>query len=188
MNKNAINKPSEEPPQETASIFIENTDSDFQINEEKISNFVSSVLGFYNLDHYEINISFVTANKIQELNHEYRLKDKPTDVLSFPQTEFHSPVERDSAPKHSEIHNILGDLVVSLEVAGKNAESIGHSLSRETAFLLIHGILHLGGHDHKAPAEEKVMIDEQKFILATLDETPDTSSILEELVSIGGAN
>lgn len=78
---------------------------------------------------------------IQDLNRRYRGKDSPTDVLSFPQND----------------PNLLGDVVISLETASKQAEEFGHSLQNEVERLLVHGILHLLGYDHETPEEEKLM-------------------------------
>ena len=59
----------------------------------------------------------------------------------------------------------LGDIVISLEDTQSNATAIGHGLDREFAFLLIHGFLHLGGHDHQTPAEELIMESHQQALL-----------------------
>ncbi len=77
---------------------------------------------------------------IQELNRDYRGKDSVTDVLSF------SQVEGDPFAFVEE--RVLGDVVISMDTAARQAESIGHSLRDEVTRLLIHGVLHLLGHDH----------------------------------------
>ena len=169
MNKTAKTNNSHPPPQNQSNIFIENKDNGFSINEFNILRIFESILLSYQLSAYELTICFVEQEEIEGLNRHYRSKDKPTDVLSFPQTEFESPITSDLEPKHSGIHNLLGDIVICLQAASKNAELIGHSLSREVIFLCIHGILHLGGHDHKTSAEEKVMIKTQTSILAHLE-------------------
>ena len=74
-----------------------------------------------------------------------------------------------------EVNQILGDIAVSLGNAYNNAQSIGHNLDREVCFLLIHGILHLCGHDHHEEAEEALMMKQQKKILeriATIENSP----------------
>lgn len=60
---------------------------------------------------------------------------------------------------------MLGDLVISLEDAARNANDIGHSLDREAGFLIVHGILHLCGHDHMEPAEEELMTSMQRSLM-----------------------
>jgi len=79
----------------------------------------------------------LTDNKtIQELNKEYRQKDTPTDVLSFP---------LEAATQHEP----AGSVVISLEYAKKIADELGHALDEEVSLLLIHGLLHLQGYDHE---------------------------------------
>ena len=77
--------------------------------------------------------------EIHQLNRTWRGKDKPTDVLSF------SQIEGVPAPHSSPI---LGDVVISAETAKRQAETAGCSLEEEITRLLVHGILHLLGHDH----------------------------------------
>jgi len=96
----------------------------------------------------ELSISIVTPEEIQELNNQYRNKNEPTDVLSFP----------------SEGKN-LGDIIICLNKAIAQAEEYGHSLERELAFLTAHGFLHLCGYDHLSDEDEKDMIAAQKEIL-----------------------
>jgi probable rRNA maturation factor len=73
-------------------------------------------------------------DELRRLNHEFRGKDEPTDVLSFP-----------SASPAGE----LGDIAISVDRAQEQADSYGHALSAEVQILLLHGVLHLLGHDHE---------------------------------------
>ena len=104
---------------------------------------------------FEVSVTIVTNDKIRALNAEYRGKDAPTDVLSFPMDEFDDT-------SHVEP---LGDVVISIERAKKQAEEYGHSLKREIAFLTAHSMLHLLGYDHMEPEEEAEMFRRQKEIL-----------------------
>jgi probable rRNA maturation factor len=65
----------------------------------------------------------------------------------------------------------LGDLVISLPNAEQNAKAIGQPLDREVCFLIVHGLLHLCGHDHEAPVEERRMLDAQRRLMASLAKT-----------------
>jgi probable rRNA maturation factor len=97
---------------------------------------------------------FVDDNKIKELNKEYLNKDYPTDVISFPMREG----EFTTINK-----NLLGDVVVSLDDAGKYAKKRGTKLEDEIIFLVIHGILHLCGYDHiKEKSEALKMKNKEK--------------------------
>ncbi len=100
----------------------------------------------------ELSVALVDDDYIQELNRTYRHLDEPTDVLSFPMNE----------------EGLLGDVVISLERAEKQATDYGHSFEREVAFLLVHGILHLFGYDHDNDEERAKMRDREEAILAGL--------------------
>ena len=92
----------------------------------------------------EVSVTFTDNEKIQKINNEFRGIDKPTDVLSFPLTDFEGGEE----PPADEAAISLGDIVVSLEKARTQAEEFGHSFQREVAFLCVHSMLHLLGYDH----------------------------------------
>ena len=98
--------------------------------------------GFYN--DAEVSVTFVDNEGIRKLNAEFRGIDKPTDVLSFPLTDF----EGGDEPPTDEPFISLGDIVISLERAAEQAEEFGHSFERECAFLCVHSMLHLLGYDH----------------------------------------
>jgi rRNA maturation RNase YbeY len=88
---------------------------------------------------HEISILLTGDAEIHELNKNYRGKDRSTDVLSFP---------ADLEPQRS-VSPSLGDIVISLETAQRQAQKLKHSLEDEAVRLLIHGILHLLGYDHE---------------------------------------
>ena len=152
-----------------------NTDTDLEhylIDEEKIAKLTEQLLSALNLDEQELSISFVCEKEIQRLNSSYRKKDKATDVLSFPQLVWESPLtlkDKEKLTKNLRPGELLGDIVISLSYADKSAQSIGHSLGREVVFLIIHGLLHLCGHDHMEPEEEALMINEQRNLLNILE-------------------
>ncbi|MBE3553926.1 MAG: rRNA maturation RNase YbeY [Thermicanus sp.] len=97
----------------------------------------------------ELSILFCDDERIHELNRLYRNVDRPTDVLSFPLEE----------------EDLLGDLVVSIPRAKKQAEEYGHSFRRELYFLIVHGFYHLLGYDHDTPEKERVMFTKQEEVL-----------------------
>lgn len=99
----------------------------------------------------EVSVTFTDNAGIRILNSEFRGIDKPTDVLSFPLTDF----EGGDEPPADEPFVSLGDIVVSLERAGEQAEEYGHSFERECAFLCVHSMLHLLGYDHVDGGEEE---------------------------------
>lgn len=110
----------------------------------------------------EISVRFVDDEEIQRLNRSYRNKDASTDVLSFPMGENGEyDVNLDTGAK------ILGDIVISLEHAVKQADMYGHSLQREIGFLTVHSMLHLLGYDHEAGGIEQVRMREKEEAILT---------------------
>ncbi|QAR34487.1 rRNA maturation RNase YbeY [Geovibrio thiophilus] len=106
----------------------------------------------------EISVLITDDAEIRTLNSQYRQKDYATDVLSFPMAEY--PLNDGG---------MLGDIVISLDTAKKQAEENEIPLVREFSFLYIHGLLHLLGFDHETSEEdEKEMFDMQEEILRKL--------------------
>ena len=119
-------------------------------------------------DETEISVLLVDNATIRELNRDYRAKDAPTDVLSFPLEEERED-EAEPAVIGGPSARMLGDIVISVEKAVEQATEYGHSVERELAFLAIHGVLHLLGHDHeKGETAKQAMRAEEKRILAAL--------------------
>ncbi len=116
----------------------------------------------------ELSILFSDDGEIRVLNKQYRGKDKPTDVLSFPQGGARvkgqgarkqppqSPLTKGDLRGLSPCPYLLGDVVISLETAKRQAKERGHSFQKEVTLLLIHGILHLIGYDHEKSKKKAV--------------------------------
>jgi probable rRNA maturation factor len=104
----------------------------------------------------EVSIIFTSDRFIRKLNQKYRQVDQPTDVLAFAMRE----------GPWSEIQSqILGDIVISIDTAKRQALEMGHNLNRELLILLIHGILHLIGYDHVGKEDaEKMHAMEEKLL------------------------
>ena len=96
----------------------------------------------------ELSILLVSDTRMRRLNDSYRGKDRPTDVLSFPQG-----------------GGVVGDVVISLDTARRQAREGGWSLSRELRQLLAHGILHCLGHDHDDPRAARRMAAAERRLL-----------------------
>lgn len=123
----------------------------------------------------EVNVLVTDNEGIRLYNREYRKIDRETDVLSFPNIPFEKEadfgvVEENEAdyfqPDSGEL--ILGDIILSADRIYSQAESYGHSVKREFAFLVAHSMLHLCGYDHEVPAEAEVMEQKQNDILNSL--------------------
>ncbi len=117
----------------------------------------------------EISLVITGQERIRELNLEYRGQDKPTDVLSFSmaeQKEQEEPVNF-IEPPDGMLH--LGEVVISYPQAVIQAEENNHSINRELAVLIVHGVLHILGYDHEKPEMETAMTTREKEILAELE-------------------
>ena len=114
------------------------------------------------LDHTrsELSIALVDDPSIAELNRDHRAISGPTDVLSF------SLFEGDHAGYRGAM---LGDVVISVDTAARQARRRRHTLDDEVARLLIHGVLHLLGHDHAESDEARVMRAEERRLWRELD-------------------
>lgn len=118
------------------------------------------------LDEVEVGVLWVDDVYIRTLNRDYRGMDCSTDVLSFAlqeQSEDEPEVLNDPFKE-----TLLGDIVISLETAERQAAEFGHSLEREVGFLLVHGMLHLVGFDHQEETERVLMRQEEEKILNLL--------------------
>ena len=128
----------------------------------------------------QVNIVLTDNEEIRILNRKCREIDRETDVLSFPNLDFveagvfEIPEKAEADyfdPDTGEL--ILGDIMISVDKVREQAESFGHSLRREFAFLVAHSMLHLCGYDHMETAEAEVMERKQEAILKKLGITRD---------------
>ncbi len=120
-------------------------------------------------DKCEISVTLCNDEEIAELNENYMKRQGATDVLSFPMLSFDETGEviKESMDYDGE-NLLLGDIVISLERAKKQAEEFGHSVKREVGFLTVHSMLHLMGFDHMQDEERELMQAKEKNILAAI--------------------
>ena len=102
----------------------------------------------------EVSIKFVGDIKMRRLNREYRGNDRTTDVLAFAFREAGGPFSP-----------MLGDVVISIPMARRQAKSFGHSLSEELVRLFIHGVLHLVGYDHERSEADARSMKKKEMVL-----------------------
>lgn len=125
----------------------------------------------------EVSISFVSNKEIKSLNKAYRNKDSETDVLSFPLTSDDGTQEVNAETGYV----LLGDVVISLETAVKQASMYGHSLEREIGFLTVHSMLHLLGYDHEtSPLDERLMREKEEAVLEKLGISRDVTFVTDD--------
>ena len=154
-------------------MFIELID-ETEIVKEEYQKLVEDVVSFASdYLHYPENreccISFVSSERIREINRDFRNIDKVTDVISFAlddEDEDMDPIKNFMASDENFVTSI-GDIIISVDRAKEQAEEYGHSLERELGFLALHGFLHLNGYDHQTEEEEKEMTGLQTEILTS---------------------
>jgi probable rRNA maturation factor len=127
-------------------IIILNRQKKRPVRTKAFERLLAELAGRYRRPGAEIGLSFVGERSIRTLNRRFMKKDRPTDVLSFPLGE-----------RGPDGTFYLGDIVVAVPVAARQARTKGHGLERELRLLAIHGFLHLLGYDHGAAmdAEER---------------------------------
>jgi probable rRNA maturation factor len=116
---------------------------------------------------YELSLRLTENTEIQQLNAQYRSLDTPTDVLAFATLEESCPQLPDSEMFASQ-SLYLGDLVISVEMAARQAQQQGHSLKIELGWLAAHGFLHLLGWDHPDEKTLIQMLDQQAIMLQSV--------------------
>lgn len=112
---------------------------------------------------YDLSVSFVKKDVIQQLNRDYRNIDRVTDVISF------ALMDDDIKIHGLEDEQDLGDIFICVEQAQVQAQDLNQSLSKELEFLFIHGVLHLLGYDHMEANDEEVMFSLQRKIVDELN-------------------
>ncbi len=124
------------------------------VDPRALKSTAKQLLGALGEGESTVAVTLVDDAAIRELNREHRGKDAPTDVLSFP---MYAPGE-----EHVGEHRFIGDVVISIDTARRQAAEYDAPLQREIYRLLIHGTLHLLGHDHMEPKERAVMEAEER--------------------------
>jgi probable rRNA maturation factor len=137
-------------------VLVTNEQEAIDINIDFIKELSLEIMSFIGSpENAQLSLVFCDNNAIKDLNKEYRSKDEPTDVLSFPiELEIFVPEIR-----------MLGDIVISTETAATQAKEYKHSTETEIAILLIHGLLHLHGYDHIKEDDKKEMRVKENEVL-----------------------
>jgi rRNA maturation RNase YbeY len=141
-------------------ILIQNNQDHHPVDSEQFQSQIGQVLETLDETECELSLLLTDDAEIQSLNKTYRDLDKATDVLSFPQDE-------DAVNESGD--TLLGDVVISMETAARQAEEHHLSFNEELILLAIHGILHLLGFDHeRSPQDARIMQDKTQAVFETL--------------------
>jgi len=141
-------------------ILISNNQNQHPVDPSKFQSQIGQILEKLEKTGCELSLLLTDDQEIQTLNRTYRDLDKSTDVLSFPQDE-------DAVNESGD--TLLGDVVISVETAARQAEEHHLSFNEELILLAIHGILHLLGYDHeRSPQDARIMQDKTQLVFETL--------------------
>ena len=139
-----------------------NNESGIEVDTERLIGLARFALDALRIHpQSELSILLVDPGTMSAYHEKYLDEPGPTDVLSFPMDELRAPASEDEPPL-----GLLGDIVLCPEVTAAQAEEHGRTAAEEADYLLIHGLLHLLGHDHAEAAEKKVMFDLNDTIIA----------------------
>lgn len=143
------------------TVLIENRQKKITVDFQRVRQALNNILGNLNCQNKEISLLFVDDDGIREFNKKYLGRDYPTNVITFSMTE----------GEFGNINpDILGDIIISVETALRDALSAKIEFEEELDYLMIHGILHLLGYDHEASeAEEKRMKKKEEELFFTLN-------------------
>lgn len=140
-------------------VLIDDRQNKHKISLEKIRKKSQAILNALDSPDGELSILIVDDSQIKILNREYLKREGPTNVIAFPMREG----EFSNITPH-----LLGDVVISVETAQKEAEKTGISMAERFTQLLVHGILHLFGYDHEKSEEEAVEMEKKSEELLEL--------------------
>ena len=117
-----------------------------------------------------VSVTLTCPSYIRSINNQYRNIDKETDVLSFPMFE-KDEIDEMIEKQNNVVHDVLGDMIISIDRVKEQAIEYGHSFERELAYMVVHSFYHLMGYDHMNDEEKSVMRAKEENILGKLNIT-----------------
>ncbi len=139
----------------------------YAVRQAALIRFVERLLWLIGEARSELSVSLVGDARIRRLNRDFRMKDRSTDVLAFPIRDAMMPTGIQCPT------GMLGDVVISIPTAVRQAKEAVRSVHDELAALLVHGVLHLCGYDHERNAREAArMFKRERMILQRLTPVP----------------
>ena len=137
-------------------VLVRNDTQNDGLNESVIRQAVLATLRMHDSEACEVSVLLTDDSAIQSLNRQFRNIDTPTDVLAFA---MHEDGDESMNP------HLLGDVIISVPTAQRQAHAQNHSLDVEVANLTVHGVLHLLGYDHQISADATIMFEKQEAVL-----------------------
>ena len=153
-------------------VLLQNLQRAVAIDQKWLGRTAEAILSAARAETGELSVVLVADRRMRALNRRYRKKDRSTDVLAFPMNERRSPAPAASVAAKSRLSSVpmlLGDVVISMQTAKRQATEFGHGLRDEIERLLVHGILHLLGYDHERNARDAAaMARKERAILKAI--------------------
>ena len=147
-------------PIDSVPVLLQNRQRAVTVDRAWLGRTAEAVLSAARAGAAELSLVLVSDRRMRALNRRYRQKDRPTDVLAFPLREGRFSQFRGK---------LLGDVVISMPTAKRQAAALSHSLHDEVSRLLVHGVLHLLGYDHERSVRDaSVMTRKEKTILRAI--------------------
>ncbi len=146
-------------------IYLRNATRKHRIATQRIQRSVRTLLAAAGRPDATLSLTFVGDAAMRRINRAHRAQDRTTDVLSFPM------YEPFAVPKRARAHGpeiMLGDIVISVDVAVRQAAGYDATLDDELERLLVHAIAHLFGYDHEEPAQRRRMLRAEKRLAAAI--------------------
>ena len=128
------------------AVWINNRQRSVALNTQLVKKQALRMMAYLGCSDSELSVVFVRDERMRVFNRTYRRKDRPTNVLAFPQCQTY-----EGEPQTL----LLGDVVISLPTAAREAHEFDQTLEERVVFLLAHGLLHLLGYDHERSADQR---------------------------------
>lgn len=144
-------------------ITVKNRQRRFPVSEELVRRLVAKLVELVGYKGFEVGVWITTNKTIRRFNAQYRHKDKPTDILSFP---FYPDVKPGKVLKvGDDEEKNLGDIIISAEYLARDARELGVTFDERLRVLLVHGICHLVGYDHETDEQFVEMAKKEQELL-----------------------
>ena len=144
------------------SVYVRNRLRRTRVRQARFARLAQQILKAAGEGTSELSVELVGDRRMRRLNHQYRRKNRTTDVLAFPMRESDNPWPA-----------LLGDVVISVPAASRQAYEGGRRLEEELAALLVHGVLHLCGYDHeRSKGEASRMQRRERAVLKAIGSVP----------------
>ena len=131
-------------------LSLQNRQRSVHLNTAKLGRDVRCLMTYLGCEQQELSIVFSNDQFMQKLNRTYRQKDYATNVLAFPQ---------DTSEFEHQDNSLLGDIVIAVPTAAREAHALEQSIEDRLFYLIIHGLLHLLGYDHERSTEDRLAME-----------------------------